>query len=150
MTSASIGVASPRDGKRAPHDPLRILIVDDHAAVRNALREMLRQRAQLSVVGEASNGFEAIAHAHTLRPDVILMDIAMPHMDGIEATARIHAELPHIRVLGLSMQARSEIVEAMEHAGAVEFFVKGTDTQRLIDHLLAFHASRVGQESQAT
>jgi signal transduction histidine kinase/ActR/RegA family two-component response regulator len=150
MTPATSGLASTRSGKRARQDPLRILIVDDHAAVRNALREMLRQRPPLSVVGEASNGFEAIAHAHTLRPDVILMDVAMPHMDGIEATARIHAELPHIRVLGLSMQARGEIVEAMEHAGAVEFFVKGTDTQRLIDHLLTFYASRVGRESQAT
>jgi DNA-binding NarL/FixJ family response regulator len=111
---------------------------------------MLRQRPQLSVVGDASNGFEAIAGAHTLRPDVILMDIAMPHMDGIEATARIHAELPRIRVLGLSMQARSEIVDAMEQAGAVGFFVKGTDTQRLIDHLVALHTSRVDPESQAT
>ena len=149
MTPASIGLGSTST-QRARQDPLRVLIVDDHAAVRNALREMLRQRPQLSVVGEASNGFEAIAHAHTLRPDVILMDIAMPHMDGIEATARIHAELPHIRVLGLSMQTRGEIVDAMEQAGAVGFFVKGTDTQRLIDHLLAVHASRVGQESQAT
>jgi len=147
---AAVGPAPTRDGKRAQQDPLRILIVDDHAAVRIALREMLRQRPQLSVVGDASNGFEAIAGAHTLRPDVILMDIAMPHMDGIEATARIHAELPRIRVLGLSMQARSEIVDAMEQAGAVGFFVKGTDTQRLIDHLVALHTSRVDQESQAT
>ena len=66
----------------------------------------------------------------------------MPHMDGVEATARIHAELPDIQILGLSMQARSETLHAIEHAGAAGFFVKGLDTQRLIDHLLAFHASR--------
>ena len=130
------------DGDRASPDALRILIVDDHPAVRRALREMLHQRPQLSVVGDASNGFEAIAHAHTLRPDVILMDVSMPHMDGVEATARIRAELPDIQILGLSMQARSETADAIEQAGAAGFFVKGTDTQRLIDHLLAFHASR--------
>jgi PAS domain S-box-containing protein len=130
------------DDDRASPDALRILIVDDHPAVRRALREMLHRRPQLSVVGDASNGFEAIAHAHTLRPDVILMDVSMPHMDGVEATARIRAELPHIRILGISMLARSETADAIEHAGAAAFFVKGTDTQRLIDHLLAFHASR--------
>ena len=70
------------------------------------------------------------------------MDIAMPHMDGVEATARIHAELPDIQILGLSMQARSETAHAIEQAGAAGFFVKGVDTQRLIDHLLVVHASR--------
>jgi DNA-binding NarL/FixJ family response regulator len=103
---------------------------------------MIHERPQLSVVGDASNGLEAIVSAHALRPDVILMDVAMPHMDGVEATARIHAELPNVRILGLSMQARSDTVHAIEHAGAAGFFVKGIDTQRLIDHLLAFHASR--------
>ena len=135
------GAASPVGDDRASPDALRILIVDDHPAVRRALREILHQRTQLSVVGDASNGFEAIAHAHTLRPDVILMDIAMPHMDGVEATARIRTELPNIQILGLSM-ARSDLADAIEQAGAAGFFVKGTDTQRLIDHLLAFHASR--------
>ena len=139
---ALTGAASAVDDDRASPDALRILIVDDHPAVRRALREMLHQRPQLSVVGDASNGFEAIAHAHTLRPDVILMDVSMPHMDGVEATARIRTELPDIRILGVSMLARNETADAIEQAGAAGFFVKGTDTQRLIDHLLAFHASR--------
>ncbi|HEY7285976.1 MAG TPA: response regulator, partial [Vicinamibacterales bacterium] len=124
-------------------DALRILIVDDHAGVRGAIRDVLNERPQLSVVGDASNGFEAIAQAHTLRPDVILMDVAMPHMDGIEATARIHAELSDIRILGLSMQPRSAAAHAIEQAGAAGFFVKGSDTQRLIEHLLAVHAARL-------
>jgi PAS domain S-box-containing protein len=128
--------------ERASPDALRILIVDDHPGVSRALRQMLHQKPQLSVVGEVSSGFEAIARARTLRPDVILMDVSMPHMDGVEATARIHTELPDIRILGVSMLARSETAEAIEQAGAAGFFVKGTDTQRLIDHLLAFHASR--------
>jgi two-component system NarL family response regulator len=103
---------------------------------------MLHQRPQLFVVGDAANGFEAIAYAYTLQPDVILMDVAMPHMDGVEATTRIHHELPLIQILGLSTHARSETADAIQRAGAAGFFVKGTDTQRLIDHLLAFHASR--------
>ena len=94
------------------------------------------------MVGDAANGFEAIAHAHTLRPDVILMDIAMPHMDGIEATARIRAELPDIRILGLSMQPRTASADAIARAGAEAFFVKGIDTQRLVDYLLVVQASR--------
>jgi len=110
--------------------------------VRSAIRDILNQRPQLSVVGDAANGFEAIAQAHTLRPDVILMDIAMPHMDGIEATMRIRAELPDIQVFGLSMQPRSAAAYAIEQAGAAGFFVKGIDTQRLIEHLLVVQASR--------
>jgi DNA-binding NarL/FixJ family response regulator len=70
------------------------------------------------------------------------MDIAMPRMDGIEATRRIRAELPEIRILGLSMQPRSVAARAIEEAGAQGFFVKGTDTHRLIEHLLVVHASR--------
>jgi signal transduction histidine kinase/ActR/RegA family two-component response regulator len=127
---------------QASPDALRVLIVDDHAALRKTLREMLNERPQLTVVGDASNGFEAIAHAHTLRPDVILMDVAMPHMDGVEAAARIRAELPGIQILGMSMQAPSEAVHAIERAGAVGFFVKGIDTQRMIDYLVAAHAVR--------
>jgi PAS domain S-box-containing protein len=139
---APLGVVSPAGKRRASSDTLRILIVDDHAVVRSAMRDVLNEQPQLSVVGYASNGVEAIAHAHTLRPDVILMDISMPQMDGIEATMRIRAELPGIQVLGLSMDARSAAGHAIEQAGAEGFFVKGVDTQRLIDHLLAAHASR--------
>ena len=130
----------------APHhaasETLRILIVDDHAAMRNAVRQMLHERLELLVVGEASDGVEAIAQAHALRPDVILMDVAMPHMDGVEATRRIRAEQPATTILGLSTHSRSESAEAMEQAGAAEFFVKGVDTQRLIDYLVNEHSLR--------
>jgi DNA-binding NarL/FixJ family response regulator len=123
-------------------DALRILIVDDHAAVREVYRGMLQQHNKLCVVGEATNGLEAIAQAQALRPDVVLMDISMPYMDGIEATQRIRAELSAIQILGLSMQPRTQEPHAIEQAGAAGFFVKGTDTQRLINHLLESHRAR--------
>jgi CheY-like chemotaxis protein len=138
---APIRPASAGDGGRASPDALRILIVDDHAAVRAALRDILHARPQLSVVGDASNGVEAIAQAHTLRPDVILMDIAMPHMDGVETTARIHADLPSIEILGLSMQPRSAAADAIAQAGRRASSSRAS-TRRLIDHLLVVHASR--------
>jgi len=144
-TFAPVGAAPASSTGRASSG-LRIVIVDDHAGVRGAIRDVLNEQPQLSVVGEASNGFEAIAQARTLQPDVILMDVAMPHMDGIEATARIHAELPDIQILGLSMQPRNAVAHAIEQAGATDFFVKGIDTRRLIEHLLAAH--RAGPQSR--
>ena len=134
----------PEAGTRrdAAADALRILVVDDHPAMRAALRELLHEQPQLSVVGEAVDGLEAITSARVLMPDVILMDASMPHMDGFDATARIRAELPYIEILGLSVQARSEAGPAFEQAGAADFFVKGTDMQRLVDHLLHVHQVR--------
>jgi len=143
-TLSSVAVDPPGSARKeeSASDALRILIVDDHPTMRMAIRDMLAELRELTVVGEAANGVEGIAQAHTLRPDVILMDVAMPHMDGVEATRRIHAELPVITILGLSTHSRTESAEAMERAGATEFFVKGLDTGRLIDHLVKEAARR--------
>jgi PAS domain S-box-containing protein len=122
---------------------LRILLVDDNAPFRNAFCEMLQERPELDVVGEAANGLEAIAQAQALSPDVILMDISMPEMDGVEATRLIRAERPFIQILGLSTYARTENLHAIERAGAAGFFTKGVDTQRLIDHLQKIHAANI-------
>jgi PAS domain S-box-containing protein len=127
------GYASPR--------PLRILMVDDHAEVRRAFRDLLQERPELHVVGEAADGLESIAAARELQPDVILMDISMPRMDGVEATRRIHAELPFIQILGLSTHLKTEDLHSIERVGAAGFFTKGVDTQRLIDHLVAVHGT---------
>src|SRR5262249_32876444 len=122
-------------------------IADDHAAVRKVLREMLEERPEFRVVGDAANGLEAIDRAHALRPDVVLMDISMPTMDGVEATRRLRAELPFIEVFGLSMQPRTQGPHPIEEAGAAGFFTKGIDTQRLLDHLLALHATRLSRQT---
>jgi PAS domain S-box-containing protein len=120
---------------------LRILLVDDHTGVRRMFRELLEERPELRIVGEAGDGLGAVANAHALRPDVILMDVSMPAMDGIEATRRIRAELPFIQILGLSTHLKADDRHAIELAGAADYFTKGVDTQRLIDHLIAVHAT---------
>jgi len=122
-----------------PARALTILIADDHAQVRKVYRGLLDERTELRVVGEASDGLEAIAQARALRPDVILMDVSMPNLDGISATRRIRAELPSIEILGLSMQPRTEDVHSIEEAGAAGFFMKGIETQALIERLLEMH-----------
>ena len=133
--------AAPRVPDDAPARPLRILLVDDHAALRHVFRELLSERAQFQVVGEAGDGIEAIAQARALRPDVILMDVSMPRMDGVEATRRIRAELPFIKILGLSTYMRTKEVHSIERAGATGFFTKGGETRQLIDYLMAVQAT---------
>jgi DNA-binding NarL/FixJ family response regulator len=95
---------------------MRVLIVDDHDAVRRSLSQALREEPDMEVVGEASNGEEATQLAEQLNPDVVLMDIAMPRIDGIEATRRITRDKPQIRIIGLSihdsMAYASRIIDA--------------------------------------
>jgi PAS domain S-box-containing protein len=139
-------------GGSPPARPLRILIVDDHSQVRKVFRSLLEERQELRVVGDASDGLEAIAQAHSLSPDAILMDVSMPGMDGVEATRRIRLELPFVEILGLSMQPRTDDVHPIEQAGAAGFYTKGLETQPLIERLLAMHRriaaeAPVGRES---
>lgn len=131
------------DGLPALHKPpLRILVADDHPAVRTGLRELITTRPELDVVGEAADGFEALAQAHAVQPDVVLMDVTMPHMDGVEATRRIHAECPSVRVVALSMHDPGHAAPPIVEAGAVAYFVKGRDTRALLALLLEMQALR--------
>jgi two-component system nitrate/nitrite response regulator NarL len=103
---------------------MRLLVVDDHAVVRQALVRVLGEEPDIEVVGEASNGQMAIELARQLMPDVILMDVSMPVMSGIEATRVIHAENPEVKVIGLSMFEAAEYADAMRHVGAVNYLCK--------------------------
>jgi PAS domain S-box-containing protein len=135
-TLSQSAVASSIPQSRAASHTLRIVIADDQPALRKTFRELLQARPEFQVVGEAANGLEAIAQARLLRPDVVLMDISMPEMDGVEATRHIRAELPFIHVLGFSIYPRMQEIHPIELAGAEGFFSKGIDTQRLINHLM--------------
>jgi PAS domain S-box-containing protein len=142
LSHTTIPLPTRQAASSTPAFALRVLIVDDHHALRRTFREILQARPEFQVVGEATNGVEAIAQAQVLRPDVVLMDVSMPEMDGIEATRRIHAELPFIQILGLSVYPRDAVdPHPIELAGAEAFFTKGIDTQLLLDHLLNKHAA---------
>jgi DNA-binding NarL/FixJ family response regulator len=104
--------------------PVRILIVDDHAVVREGLKMILESLSDLSVVGEARNGREAVAQAEALLPDVIIMDIAMPELNGIEATRMICEQWPAVRIIILSMHQTNEHVFRAMQAGARAYLLK--------------------------
>jgi DNA-binding NarL/FixJ family response regulator len=119
--------ASPASNCRA----LRVLLVDDHLLVRCQTRQQLEEIPNLEVVGEAVDGFEAVALTRTLSPDLVLMDICMPGLDGIEATRRITAEFPRVRVVMLSSFAGESSQRSALAAGAHGYLVKGESTQKL-------------------
>ena len=103
---------------------IRVLIVDDHALVRDGIRALLSLIADIEVVGEAANGKEALEKAEELAPDVVLMDLAMPIMSGLEATRRIRKEFPRIKVLAVTQYDDSEYVIPVIEAGASGFVTK--------------------------
>ena len=110
---------------------LKVLLADDHRMMRDGLKAVL-QRGEIQVVGEAATGHEAIALAHRLQPQVVIMDIAMPELNGLDATRRLVAELPGIKVIGLSMNADRRYVLAMFEAGAVGYLLKNSASDELI------------------
>ncbi len=122
---------------------LRVMLADDHPVLRKGLANLLREQSQIEVVGEAQDGQEAMELALQTQPDVVLMDITMPRLSGIEATRRITARLPAVRVIGLSMHEDEDMAQAMREAGAVAYVNKGEATDTLIATVLA-QAHRVG------
>jgi two-component system, NarL family, response regulator LiaR len=121
----------------------RVLITDDHGVVRQGLRMFLSLDPDFEVVGEASNGEEALAMAHDLEPDVILMDLLMPVMDGISATEKIRAELPDVEVIALTSVLEDASVTGAVRAGAIGYLLKDTDSDELSRAIKAAAEGRV-------
>jgi DNA-binding NarL/FixJ family response regulator len=116
---------------------IRVLVADDQALFREALVTLLEVQPGVEVVGEAANGDEAVRRSRELRPDVVLMDLRMPVLDGIAATARVHAEQPGVRVLALTTFDDDENVFAALRAGAVGYLLKDVTSARLVEALEA-------------
>ena len=111
---------------------IRILLADDHAVVRQGFKMILDAEADMEIVGEAGNGRQAVDLAEQLRPDVVVMDVAMPELNGIEATRRLTADNPHIRVVALSMHKDSVYVREILRAGARGYLLKDSVADDLV------------------
>jgi DNA-binding NarL/FixJ family response regulator len=109
----------------------KVLIVDDHQGFRDGLKAVINLQTDMEVVGEAQDGEKAVAMTRELLPDVILMDVKMPGMDGAEATSRILAELPGMKILALSIYADDGFMANMMRAGALGYILKGCDSEEL-------------------
>ena len=116
---------------------VRVLLADDQTLFREALATLLSARPEVAVVGEAGNGAEALARVAELAPDVVLMDLRMPVLDGVAATRRLRAEQPGVRVLALTTFDDDEDVFAALRAGAVGYLLKDVSSDRLVEALLA-------------
>ncbi len=112
--------------------PIKVLLVDDHAVVRSGLGAVLMTNEGLELVGEASNGEEAIRQVDRLRPDVVLMDILMPVMDGVQATKAIHEKHPEVRIIALTSFKEKDMVEGALKAGALSYLIKNVSAEELV------------------
>ena len=121
---------------------IRILLADDHRILREGLRSLLAQEPDIAVVGEASDGEQVVALARELRPDLVIMDVVMPGIDGIAATRQIRAECPETRVIALSMHSDRRFVSEMVRAGALGYLVKDSAFEELNQAVRTVMANR--------
>lgn len=122
---------------------IRILITDDHALIRRGIASLLNDQADMEVVAEAGGGDEALQMMQEAAPDVVLMDISMPGMDGLEAAKRVQTEFPGMRVLILTMHDREDYLFRAVRVGAAGYILKGADVQELLSAIRAVHKGDV-------
>ncbi len=118
---------------------VRIMLVDDHPLVRDGIASRLEDEPWIDIVAHASNGQEALALGHEVKPDVVLMDVAMPVMDGLESTSHFRDELPDIRVLILSMHDDREYITQLMQLGASGYVLKDVESDELIKAIETVH-----------
>ena len=125
---------TPLENGRAENgrEPARIIIADDHALAREGLQDMLADETELEVVGEAANGLEALALCSRLQPDLVLMDVRMPRLDGLEATRKVKQEFPKIIVLILTMHENPDYLLEALRAGAAGYVLKDASSEEVV------------------
>jgi NarL family two-component system response regulator LiaR len=128
-------------------NPIRVLLTDDHAIVRKGVRALLATERDIQVVGEACSGAEALAQTEALHPDVILMDLVMPELDGIEATRQITSKLPGTRILVLTSFAADEKVFPAIKAGALGYLLKDSSPEELVEAIRKVHRGEPSLEA---
>jgi two-component system, NarL family, response regulator NreC len=132
-----IGAAGSANGQK-----LRVLLADDHAVMRDGLARLLQTQPDMEAVGQASDGIQAVEMALHLRPDVVVMDVNMPQLNGMEATYQILSQLPTVRVIGLSMYEEGDVAGAMRQAGAAAYLAKTSPPEALLAAIRAAAAAR--------
>jgi DNA-binding NarL/FixJ family response regulator len=111
---------------------IKVLIVDDHRVVREGLSAILQSKENIQVLGEAQDGQEAVEKARSLLPDVILMDVSMPKMSGVEATRIIKREFPHIGIIALTMYEEQQYIFDLVRGGATGYLLKDSDSDQIV------------------
>jgi len=138
-------------GKTAPNEAIiRVLVVDDQAVVRSGLAAFLSIYDDLALVGEANDGAKAVNLCGQLRPDVVLMDLVMPNMDGAEATLAIRKHYPQIQVVALTSFKEDDLVKRVLEAGAIGYLLKNVSADELADAIRAAYAGRPTLSPEAT
>jgi two-component system, NarL family, response regulator LiaR len=122
--------------------PIKVMIVDDHAVVRSGLSAFLLAYDDLEHVGDATGGAEAVSKCMSLRPDVVLMDLVMPDVDGAEATRRIKEACPEVQVIALTSYKEDDLVQGALKAGALSYLLKNVTADELADAIRKAHAGR--------
>jgi|SRR5450432_906464 len=138
--------AAPRTGAKS----LRILVVDDHDIIRRGLRQLLTARQGWEVCGESKTGREAVAMAQQLKPDMVVMDISMPDLNGLEAARRIHKELPKTGILILTMHFSDQLVREVVDSGARGYILKSDADKELVSAVEAISNRRTFFTSRAS
>jgi NarL family two-component system response regulator LiaR len=131
-------------------DLIRVMLVDDHAVVRSGLGAFLMVSDDLELVGEASSGEEALGLCEQLKPDVVLMDLVMPGMDGATATRLIRNRFPEIQVVALTSFKEQDLVQGVLEAGAIGYLLKNVTADELADAIRSAHAGRPTLAPEAT
>jgi NarL family two-component system response regulator LiaR len=129
--------------------PIRVLLVDDHTMVRRGLATFLKVFDDLQMVGEAENGADAIQRCAEIRPDVVLMDMVMPGMDGVSATRAIRQQFPQVQVIALTSFKEGELIKKALEAGAIAYLLKDVSADELAQAIRAAHAGRATLSPEA-